>query len=148
MLNDDLEFTPQTEIRRLKRIIDEKQKAIDAFKEYDKKRTNEYNRLVENYNVMQEQFDKFCDDVRKFEEIDGRTKDDFLKLFHGYYKKVRSVSKMNGILNDLKAKLNTIDKAVIRLKNELLTLDRSADKVRDEIGKYKDYIEKRQSEWK
>ena len=47
MLNEDLELTPQAEIRQLKRVIAEKNKAIEAFKAYDAKRSEEYNRMVD-----------------------------------------------------------------------------------------------------
>lgn len=148
MLNEDLEFTPQAEIRQLKRVIAEKDKAIKAFKEYDVKRSEEYNRMVENYNMMQEQFDQFCEDIRDFEEIDNRTANDFIRLFHRYYNKMRSQDMLNNILNDLKSKLNSLDKTVGKLKGEISTLDKAADKMKDEVGKYKEFIDKRQSEWK
>lgn len=148
MLNEDLELTPAAEIRQLKRVIAEKDAAIKAFKEYDQKRTEEYNRMVENYNMMQEQFDQFCEDIREFDEIDDRTANDFIKLFHRYYKKMRSVDQVNGILNDLKNKVGAIDKAVGKLKGEIGTLDKAADKMNDELQKYKDFIDKKQEEWK
>ena len=148
MLNKDLELTPQAEIRQLKRVIAEKNKAIEAFKAYDAKRSEEYNRMVENYNMMQEQFDCFCEDIRDFEEIDKRTASDFINLFHRYYNKMRSQDLLNGILNDLKSKLSVLDKTVGKLKSEISTLDKAADKMKDEVGKYKEFIDKRQSEWK
>lgn len=148
MLNEDLELTPQAEIRHLKRVIDEKNKAIEAFKAYDAKRSEEYNRMVENYNMMQEQFDQFCDDVREFEEIDRRTANDFIKLFHRYYNKMRSQDMLNNVLNDLKAKLNGLEGTVSKLKSEISTLDKAADKMKDEVGKYRDFINKQSSGWK
>lgn len=148
MLNEDLELTPQAEIRQLKRVIAEKNKAIKAFKEYDAKRSEEYNRMVENYNMMQEQFDRFCEDVRDFEELDSRTANDFINLFHRYYNKLRAQDLVNSLLNDLKTKLSTLDKTVAKLKGDIATLTSSAIKINDELNKYKDFINKRQTEWK
>ena len=148
MLNEDLELTPAAEIRQLKRVIAEKDAAIKAFKEYDKKRSEEYSRMVENYNMMQEQFERFCDDVREFEDIDRQTASDFINLFHRYYKKVRVIDQLSGILNDLKNKVGAIDKAVGKMKGEIGGLDKAADKMQGELNKFREFIDKRQSEWK
>lgn len=148
MLNEDLELTPQAEIRQLKRVIAEKDRTIKDFKEYDEKRTKDYNRMVENYNIMQEQFERFCDDVRDFEDIDNHTANDFIKQFYLYYQKIRIVDQLNNIFNDLKNKVNALDKAFGKMKSEVGGLSKTADKIQGEIDKFKDFIETRQSEWK
>lgn len=141
MLNEDLELTTQAEIRQLKRVIDEKNRAIEAFKAYDAKRSEEYNRMVENYNMMQEQFDQFCEDVREFEDIDSRTAEDFIKFFHRYYQRLKSVDQISQFVNDVKNRLNTLEIFSEKLEND-------AKKFRADIQKFKLTIEKKQKEWK
>lgn len=144
MLNEGLELTPQAEIRQLKRVIAEKDRTIKAFKEYDRKRTEEYNRLVENYNIMQEQFYQFCEDIREFDEIDMQTASDFIELFHRYYSKMQSADKADSTLNDLKKELIALNSTVVKLRGEIDTLDKAADGMKEELKKYKNYIDKRQ----
>lgn len=64
VLNRDMELTPMAEIRRLRKVIEEKNNAIAEFKKYDKKRTEYYSRFETNYAMMEEQFNNFLECVR------------------------------------------------------------------------------------
>ena len=141
MLNEDLKLTPLQEIKRLKGVIAEKDKAIKAFKEYDAKRTEEYNRMVENYNLMQTQFDQFCEDVREFDEIDDRTAEDFINFFHRYYKRLRAQDEVFSFVNETRSRLNTLETFADKLEAD-------AKKFKADIHRFKESIEKKQKEWK
>ena len=141
MLNDDLELTPQQEIKRLKRVILEKDAAIKAFKEYDKKRSEEFNRLTENYNLMQQQFDQFCEDVKEIDEIDELTKEDFDKIYHSYYKRMGALNDFVQFINEVRNRLSTLEDFACRLEAD-------ARKFKENIQKFKDSIDKKKKEWK
>lgn len=141
MLNEDLELTPQAEIRQLKRVIAEKDRTIKAFREYDRKRSEEYNRMVENYKLMEEQFEQFCEDIREFDEIDTKTASDFIELFHRYYNKMLSADKVDDTLTALKNELKALNGTVAMLKVEINTLDKAADGMKEKLRKYKNYID-------
>lgn len=141
MLNEDLELTPQQEIKRLKRVILEKDAAIKAFKEYDKRRTEEYNKMVEDCNMMQLQFDQFCEDVRDFEEIDERTADDFIKFFNRYYQRLKVLDQTKQLIGEVRNRLNTLEEFADRLETD-------AKKFKADIRRFKESIEIKQKEWK
>lgn len=61
--NLDLELTPQAEIKRLRKVIDEKNELIAKFKAYDAKRTEEFHRLQQNMAVMEEQYNEWREEV-------------------------------------------------------------------------------------
>lgn len=64
VLNRDMELTPMAEIRRLRKVIEEKNNAIAEFKKYDRKRKEYYSRFETNYAMMEEQFGNFLECVR------------------------------------------------------------------------------------
>ncbi len=78
--NLHLELTPQAEIRRLRKVIDEKNDLIARFKKYDEERKAYYRRFEQNYEMMEERFDEFLEAINECDEIDDGTK--------GFYKEV------------------------------------------------------------
>jgi chromosome segregation ATPase len=144
MLNEELQLTTQQEIKRLKLVIQEKDATIKAFKDYDRKRTEEYNRMVENYNLMQEQFDRFCEDISECEEIDDRTSEDFKKFFDRYYRKLKGAderTQLSQFVNEIKSRLNTLMDFSDRMVSDL-------KKYKADIQRFRESIEKKQKEWK
>lgn len=58
-----LPLTPEAEVKRLKAVVEEKNKCIAAFKKYDAERKDYYSRFEANYKLMEEEFDKFIETV-------------------------------------------------------------------------------------
>lgn len=63
-LNKHLVLTPEAEIRRLNAVIEQKNKAIEAFKKYDAGRKEYYRHFEANYKLMEEEFNQFVEKVR------------------------------------------------------------------------------------
>lgn len=59
ILNKDLELTSASEIKRLNKIIEEKNRCIASFKKYDAKRKEYYSILEAKYKYMEDEFDRF-----------------------------------------------------------------------------------------
>lgn len=57
--NKDLVLTPEQEIRRLRKIIEEKNRCIEGFKKYDAERKVYYSRFMANYKLIEEEFERF-----------------------------------------------------------------------------------------
>lgn len=73
--NYRMELTLKEEVKRLRKVIGEKDECIRKFKAYDAQRSVEFHRLRQNYEIMEERFNEFnevldsCDeisDVRKY----------------------------------------------------------------------------------
>lgn len=76
--NLKLELTLRAENKRLRKAIDEKNKCIDKFKSYDARRKEEFDRMKENYAIMEEQYNEWREEVvdeygkaqvKKFEKL-------------------------------------------------------------------------------
>ena len=63
-LNKHLVLTPEAEIRRLNAVIEQKNKAIEAFKKYDAERKAYYRHFEANYRLIEEEFNQFVEKVR------------------------------------------------------------------------------------
>lgn len=73
--NLHLELTPQAEIRRLLKIINEKNDCIASFKKYDEERKTYYRRFEQNYEMMKERFNELLDAINACDEMDYGTKE-------------------------------------------------------------------------
>ena len=59
ILNKDLQLTPESEIKRLNKVIAEKNRCIEAFKKYDAERKEYYSSLEAKYKYMEDEFNRF-----------------------------------------------------------------------------------------
>jgi len=78
--NRNLQLTLSGEVKRLHKVIEEKNECIAKFKRYDEERKAYYRRFEQNYEMMEERFNEFIDAINECDEIDDGTK--------GFYKEV------------------------------------------------------------
>lgn len=82
-------FVGRTEIRRLSKVIDEKNALIEKFKKYDEERKAYYAERMEEYQEMQESFNQFMQELMKVVEdgeLDQSEQKKFLKLYTNWFK--------------------------------------------------------------
>ena len=84
--NLHLELTPQNEIRRLRKVIEEKNDCIAKFKKYDEERKSYYRRFEQNYEMMEERFNEFLEAINDCDEIDDGTKEFYKEVVMRLYK--------------------------------------------------------------
>lgn len=80
-------FVGPTEIRRLSKVIEEKNALIEKFKEYDEERKAYYAEFLEEYEAMKESFDQFTLELRKAcedEELELSDYKKILRLYHNW----------------------------------------------------------------
>lgn len=103
--NLHLELTQAAEIKRLRKVIDEKNAAIEKFKKYDEERKTYYHRFEKNYEMMEERFNEFLDAVNDCEDIDDGTKDFYkevvMRLYQGKVKTDKDKSVLQKAHSDL-----------------------------------------------
>lgn len=96
--NLHLELTPQTEIRRLRKVIEEKNDCIAKFKKYDEERKSYYRRFEQNYEMMEERFNEFIDAINECDEIDDGTKDFYKEVIMRLYRGKVATDKEKSVL--------------------------------------------------
>ncbi len=84
--NLHLELTQKAEIKRLKGVIKEKDRAITAFKKYDEERKAYYHHFEQNYEMMEERFNEFLEAINDCDEIDDGTKEFYKRVVMRLYK--------------------------------------------------------------
>ena len=77
-------FVGATEIRRLSKVIDEKNALIEKFKQYDEERKAYYADFMEEYEAMKESFDQFTLELKKVLEEEQRDPSDYKKMLRLY----------------------------------------------------------------
>jgi hypothetical protein len=162
MWNKNLELTDKQEIERLKKIIDEKNTAINGFKKYDAERKAYYERFEENYRLMEERFTEFNRVLSECEDIDPTTKRYFEKVINRIYHKRVNDDIEGGALNGVLTRLSKLDQHLITLvslsslindkvvRDEIIGEIRKAQTyranivsyVKRKIGKIEDYADK------
>ena len=103
--NRDLELTPQAEIVRLRKVIDEKNALIAKFKRYDEERKSYYRRFEQNYQMMEERFNELLDTINSCDEFDAGTKEFYksvvMRLYKGRVETDKEKSVLQIALSDL-----------------------------------------------
>lgn len=79
-------FVGDVEIKRLRKIVDEKNAAIESFKKYDEERKAYYANFMEEYSEMKESFTQFTEELAKVVE-DGEMSQSEYKRFVKLYGK-------------------------------------------------------------
>ena len=143
--NLHLELTQAAEIKRLRKVIDEKNAAIEKFKKYDEERKTYYHRFEKNYEMMEERFNEFLEAINDCDDIDDGSKDFYkevvMRLYQGKVKtdKEKSVlqtsltqlSKMQETINNLEFVMMGVGNAQkkVELLNELRKLQVRYDNI-------------------
>jgi hypothetical protein len=81
-------FVGRTEIRRLRRVIDEKNVLIEKFKSYDHERKEYYAAFMDDYREMKDSFDLFSQELLNVVEdgdISQSEHKKFLKLYKNWF---------------------------------------------------------------
>lgn len=63
LTNYGLKLSKEQELKRLRIVLEEKNKCIEAFKKYDQERKEYYAKFEQNYAMMEEQYNQFLEDV-------------------------------------------------------------------------------------
>ena len=77
-------FVGPTEIRRLNKVIAEKNALIEKFREYDEERKAYYAGFMEEYEAMKESFEQFTQELQKVFEDEERAPSDYKKILRLY----------------------------------------------------------------
>ena len=81
-------FVNETEIRRLRKVVKEKNALIEKFKKYDEERKAYYAERKEEYDAMKQSFDQFSLELAKAVEdgeLDASEHGKFMKLYRHWY---------------------------------------------------------------
>lgn len=103
LTNYGLKLSIEQEVKRLRIVVEEKNKAIEAFKKYDEERKAYYAKFEQNYAMMEEQYNQFLEDVG--EELGDDVRKGVEKMWKSGLKMKQKYEKA---LNELKrvAKIN------------------------------------------
>ena len=104
--NRNLELTMQAEIKRLQRVIAEKDECISKFKKYDKERTAYCHRLEQNYSMMEEQYTEWCGIID--EENGKASSSKFNKLRRDYASKKQKAETYMSSIDNVKQTLQNL----------------------------------------
>jgi chromosome segregation ATPase len=77
-------FVGPTEIRRLNKVVEEKNALIEKFRKYDEERKAYYADFMEEYEAMKDSFDQFTQELQKVFEDNGREVSDYRKVLRLY----------------------------------------------------------------
>lgn len=140
------EFVPKTEIRRLRTVIDQKNAAIEAFKEYDEERKQYIHQLEDDKKFLENELAKymkkkeplFASELKKLLEAGDMTATEyekFMKLY-AYWLQHRNdvifyksrLKTGRSSVKDLKKDLKAI-KEVLSHVSDMELLDRLSDKM-------------------
>ena len=69
--NRDLELTPEMEVIRLRKVLEEKNALIAKFRRYDEERKAHYRRFEQNYAMMEERFNELLDAINACDFDEG-----------------------------------------------------------------------------
>ena len=132
-LNTHLELTPESEIKRLNKVIEEKNRAIAGFKKYDADRKVYYERLEENYKIMEERFNEFNAIVEKCDDVEPNSKAFIEKVVRRLYKHRVNDDIEGGALSGVQTRLTKMDSHLTTIASLASLVDNQ--EVRDNIIK-------------
>ncbi len=112
-------FVGPTELRRLNKVIEEKNALIEKFKKYDEERKAYYADFVEEYDAMKESFEQFSQELKKVFEDEGREPSDYKKMLRLY----RNWLKYKNNAEHYKDKLAAARESVREIKDDVRKLE-------------------------
>lgn len=139
MLNRDLQFTPLCEIKRLRKVIEEKDALIAKFKKYDEERKSYYRRFEQNYQMMEEKFGDFLEAINECDDIDACSKDFYKEVVMRLYKGKVMKDKEKSILQIAHSHLMKLQDAMVNMEFVIMTVGnvKKKSELLDEFRKLK-----------
>lgn len=122
--NLHLELTQKAEIKRLNKVIEEKNDCISKFQTYDKKRTEEFHRLKQNVAIMEERFNAFNAALGDCDGLSKADRDIIMSLYKRWFKQLMAFDHRIGDENKLKSRIND-------LRNDIQSLFNIIEQVQD-----------------
>lgn len=117
-------FVGDVEIKRLRKIIDEKNTVIESFKKYDEVRKEYYAGMMEDFKEMKSSFDQFNEELLKVVDDGDMTKSDykrFMKLYANWLAYKNEVILYKNTMSSVRQNLKSL---VVDLKKlECMTKD-------------------------
>ena len=155
--NRNLQLTLSSEVKRLRKVIDEKDALIAKFKMYDEERKQYYHRFEQNYEMMEERFNEFMDAINDCGDIDEGTKEFYNEVVKRLYKGKVNSDKNKSIfqkalseLNKLQDSINNMEFVVMTVGNPLKKgeLLKELKKVNDRYSNIINSFQRKMSEFK
>lgn len=128
LLNHDLQLTPQSEIVRLRKVIEEKDALIAKFKRYDEDRKTYYRRFEQNYAMMEERFAEFMDAINECDGLDEHTSEFYKEVVMRLYKSRVTKDKEKSILQTSYSKLTKLSTSIDDMEFVIMTVGNAQKK--------------------
>lgn len=96
--NRNLQLTLSGEVKRLRKVIEEKDALITKFKKYDEERKAYYRRFEQNYQMMEERFNEFLEAINDCDEIDDGSKEFYKEVVMRLYRGKVTTDKEKSVL--------------------------------------------------
>lgn len=126
--NRNLQLTQVAEIKRLRKVIEEKDKLIDKFKRYDEERKSYCHRLEQNYEMMEERFNELADAVNDCEDIDDGTKEFYKEVIMRLYRGKVAQDKEKSVLQTSLTQLSKLQEIINNLEFVMMGVGNSQKK--------------------
>lgn len=103
--NRNFQLTLSSEVKRLRKVIEEKDALITKFKKYDEERKAYYRRFEQNYEMMEKRFDEFLEAINDCDDIDDGTKGFYKEVVMRLYRGKVTIDKEKPVLQSSQSKL-------------------------------------------
>ena len=103
--NRNFQLTLSGEVKRLRKVIEEKDALITKFKKYDEERKAYYRRFEQNYEMMEKRFDEFLEAINDCDDIDDGTKGFDKEVVMRLYRGKVTIDKEKPVLQSSQSKL-------------------------------------------
>lgn len=114
LLNSGLQLTMGAELKRLRKVVEEKNRCIDAFKKYDEERKAYYAQFAENYDMMLEQYEQWLDDIG--EELGDDVRRGVDKTFKEGLKRQRRAQKLSEAVSIVEQALPNMERVLMEIE--------------------------------
>ena len=115
LLNSGMQLTMGAELKRLRKVIEEKNRCIDAFKKYDEERKAYYAKFSENYAMMCEQYEQWLEDIG--EELGDDVRKSIDKTFKEGLKRQRRAQHLSDAVNMVEQSLSKMDRVLMEMES-------------------------------
>lgn len=103
--NKNLKLTPDVEIKRLRKVIDEKNALIEKFKSYDAQRNDYVRRLQKNYELMEERFVDFNNALEECEGLEDDVREYYKNVVKRLYTSIIEIDELLSFMQVMNARL-------------------------------------------
>ena len=103
--NRNFQLTLSGEVKRLRKVIEEKDALITKFKKYDEERKAYYRRFEQNYEMMEKRFNEFLEAINDCDEIDDGSKEFYKEVVLRLYRGKVTIDKEKPVLQSSQSKL-------------------------------------------